>query len=497
MELHCEDLSGTAPRPGGFSGSPVVVNGVVVGHIREYLLDPVNHDRTAWNKLWATPCSSAVQLLDHLKIRPSVSAPQPGSFAFVDNLEQLGLLQQKWTTVGRAESEAAVALAESFISLDRPDQALHVLSSTPTSVRAIQLRALALGRTGLVANNDEAIRLLEELRDQGTTDKESLKETLGLLGGRYKKKYDKTGDEKFLRSAYRAYQKAFEVTRDSYPGINAAALALRLRELDISREYARQVLAALEQTPADEMDNWKLATVGEAYLLLRNLDSAKIWYQKAVDKKPSAQADLSVMREQARKNLANLSLDPTILDTILQLPRIAAFTGHMLDAPGRNPERFPEKKAPLVQEAIRNKLRIHNIGYGFCSAARGSDVLFIEELLARDGHATVFLPFPIDDFARTSVGFGWNGRYKAVLHDDRVTLKILAESLPHEDRQSEAYELCNATIQKAAIEKAQSLGEKPLLLAVWDGKPGDGKGGTADAVQAWRQRGYEVVLIDI
>ncbi len=193
----------------------------------------------------------------------------------------------------------------------------------------------------------------------------------------------------------------------------------------------------------------------------------------------------------------NLGLDPALLDPILELPRIAAFTGHMVDVPGRKPERFPERKVWLVQEAIRDKLRLHNIGYGFCSAARGSDVLFLEELLARDGHAEVFLPFPVDDFARTSVGFGWDGRYKTVLHDDRVTLKILAETLPPEDKQPEAYELCNATIHKAAIEKAKSLGEKPILLTVWNGKPGDGKGGTADSVRAWEQRGYQVVPIDI
>jgi hypothetical protein len=35
------------------------------------------------------------------------------------------------------------------------------------------------------------------------------------------------------------------------------------------------------------------------------------------------------------------------------------------------------------------------------------------------------------------------------------------------------------------------------LLAVWDGKPGDGKGGTADIIEEWRARGGELDVIDL
>jgi hypothetical protein len=36
-----------------------------------------------------------------------------------------------------------------------------------------------------------------------------------------------------------------------------------------------------------------------------------------------------------------------------------------------------------------------------------------------------------------------------------------------------------------------------LLITVWNGNPGDGAGGTADAVRAWRDEGYTVEQIDI
>jgi hypothetical protein len=35
-----------------------------------------------------------------------------------------------------------------------------------------------------------------------------------------------------------------------------------------------------------------------------------------------------------------------------------------------------------------------------------------------------------------------------------------------------------------------------VVLAVWDGKKGDGPGGTADAVRLWRMEGVEPIVID-
>jgi hypothetical protein len=42
-----------------------------------------------------------------------------------------------------------------------------------------------------------------------------------------------------------------------------------------------------------------------------------------------------------------------------------------------------------------------------------------------------------------------------------------------------------------------ALDETPIVIAVWDGRPGDGPGGTADAVALWREEGIEPDVIDI
>lgn len=179
------------------------------------------------------------------------------------------------------------------------------------------------------------------------------------------------------------------------------------------------------------------------------------------------------------------------------LSRIAAFTGHMVDAPGRKTPRFPESKVQTVREEIAKCLGELNIRYGFSSAARGADILFIEELLKRGGMAHVYLPFPKDAFARTSVGYGWDPRYYRILKDPRVRVVELANILPRPDQQADAYDHCNLRIQEEATGFAQTQAAEPILLAVWNGNPGDERGGTADAVKAWERHGYQIIVINL
>jgi hypothetical protein len=338
--------------------------------------------------------------------------------------------------------------------------------------------------------------VLKALYDGGHTDPE----TSGLLAGRYKQKWEQSGyaNRTFLQAAWEVYREVFERTHDSYPGINAAALALHVGEPEQGRRMAGDVLTSLDRTPVDEMDQWKLATTAEARLLIGHLDTAKRLYRKAVAKDPHAQRSIAVMRRQARLNLEALALPVDALDGILFVSKVVVFTGHTVDAPGRQPERFPDRKVPAVRHAIAKRLRTGGAGHGFSSAARGSDLLFLEELLKQGGRATVLLPFPKEDFARTSVGQGWDGRYGAVLRDPRVECAVLSPRLPSENEQPAAYAACNRQLQQDAMAYARMLDERPILLTVWNGDPtGDGAGGTADAVREWQAEGYPVEVIDL
>ena len=111
------------------------------------------------------------------------------------------------------------------------------------------------------------------------------------------------------------------------------------------------------------------------------------------------------------------------------------------------------------------------------------------------GHARVFLPFPREEFKKTSVGYGWDDRFGRVLSGHEV-IELSAE-VPPEDQQPQAYAACNRRILEEAIAKGKLLDEEPILITVWNGNPGDGAGGTADAIRDWKNEGHEVDIIDI
>jgi hypothetical protein len=187
------------------------------------------------------------------------------------------------------------------------------------------------------------------------------------------------------------------------------------------------------------------------------------------------------------------------------MPGVVAFTGHLTDAPGRPRPRFPESRVEGVRAALHALLDRHGVRHGFSSAARGSDILFAEEVLARGGEVSLFLPFPAAAFRATSVDSEgdprWGARFDALLaraaSADRARLRVLLAEAPPEAERPRAYAACNLAVQDAAIAQAASLGERPRLVAVWDGKPGDGAGGAADAIRDWRARGAgELDVID-
>ena len=181
-------------------------------------------------------------------------------------------------------------------------------------------------------------------------------------------------------------------------------------------------------------------------------------------------------------------------------PGVIVFTGHLTDAPERTAPRFPESKVAAVRGAIARYLDEHRVSYGFSSAARGADLIFIKELLQRGGRVHVMLPFPPDAFRQTSISTTdknptWEAEFNELLRtastDGPVRVEVLSQELPPEAERGAAYAQCNLRLQEAAIARARLLDQKARLLAVWNGKPGDGPGGASDAVRAWTSAGND------
>ena len=63
----------------------------------------------------------------------------------------------------------------------------------------------------------------------------------------------------------------------------------------------------------------------------------------------------------------------------------------MIDQPGRPRPRFPNYLAPKVYQPIADTLERLDARIGVSSAACGSDILFLEAMLKRDGEINVIL----------------------------------------------------------------------------------------------------------
>lgn len=302
-----EAAAGMATPLHGFSGSPVLVNDLVVGHVKRFLPDPDNPLRPAYGKVYAV---HSRYVLDLLAPQPPAHAdestpPPTGSPGNDQQVRKVLDLLRQWAGKDMPFEQARLSAAEALIQLGAPDRALDVLNGRGRSLRDEQLRALALAKTRVPAQVAQAVRLLETL---WATNKDG--ETGGLLGGRYKQLWRASGAIGDLQRAHEVYLTAFQATGEFYPGINAASTALGLGDADKCRDIARRVLQSLDAVPLSARDVWFHATEGEAHLLLDDLALARTSYQRAVALCKYATETIETMRVQVEHNLERLGHDP-------------------------------------------------------------------------------------------------------------------------------------------------------------------------------------------
>jgi class 3 adenylate cyclase len=170
------------------------------------------------------------------------------------------------------------------------------------------------------------------------------------------------------------------------------------------------------------------------------------------------------------------------------------FTGHMVDRPGRVLPRFPTSLQNKIALRIASELEAACATDGFASAACGGDILFFEAMLARGGRIHITLPCSVEAFRKDCAdivpGADWGVRFDRILNAAH-TAEILGEQYASDN--AVASECCNRIMVGLAERCAQDKGEEPLVIALWDGKPGDAAlGGTHSTVQFCLQNGFTV-----
>lgn len=393
-----------------------------------------------------------------------------------------------------------LALARAALSLGHPTLASEILRESVAAGDAAPamryVAALAAARIGALS---QAQALITGVLHEGIGIELRI-EALSLAGRIAKDRWARLphgpARDDAARDAIARYREAWDASGNPFPGINAATM-LRLTQDadDASRALAREVRAAAS-ADVSMAARWREATLGEASLLLGDGAVAAKHYRAAVAAAHTDIGDIASMRHQIRLLGERIAI-PADVHAAVAIPRVAAFTGHMLDAPGRSPARFPAALERAVAHELSARIEASDIGFAYCSAACGGDLLFIEALLARGAEVHLVLPFEREDFITTSVAFAgpeWVVRF------DRVLACVASVGYGVRERylgDDSLFAYAGALILGAAVLHARALETEPLLLALVDESSQRRSGGSVDLLSEWRALGHEIECIDL
>jgi hypothetical protein len=283
------------------------------------------------------------------------------------------------------------------------------------------------------------------------------------LKGRLLKDRAKAADgadrARLYRLAADAYAAAAELERDSYPLINAAALALLGGKPERAGVLAQETLALLDEDPAQgENAYWRAATRAEALLLLGDETGARAALAGGIVQLPRAWEDHAATIGQFELILAEQGVDAAWLDRHRPPPSLY-FSGIIgLD----------DKDAKVPQD-IAAIIERERPGFGFGALAAGADILIAEALHKAGAELHVILPYPVDRFRELSVApFGdhWLPRFDALV-EAAVTLDVLTE-LPDEEERSlaVAVEMADRVAMGQCVRNAGVLKSRPKALTI-------------------------------
>jgi tetratricopeptide (TPR) repeat protein len=270
----------------------------------------------------------------------------------------------------------------------------HQLLAISPSGHIKQLYALALSKSG---SPEAALQFMEPVYLQSPDDVEAA----GIMGSICKELFKKNQSTAYAIRSRDTYLSNFNFTKNFYTGINAASMSAMAGQAGKSREIATEVISLLDKNSADF---WVQASLGEAYLLIKDKLTAADFFVKARKLVGNDWGKVTSVHNQLW--LLNHFLQvPTDILKLFNPPGIVAFIGHMIDQPQRSEPRFPAAIELKIKEAIIHSLRSINARIGYSSLACGGDILFAEAMAELGGEVTIFLPFDKDDFIATSVRF--------------------------------------------------------------------------------------------
>lgn len=321
-------------------------------------------------------------------------------------------------------------------------------------------------------------------RTEATTDLESLK----LFGEIHFEWWQHSGREEDLRRGRAAFLECFQREGSLENGINAALLSSLLGLEEEAHQIAIQLLpiCRLEvEGPRASRRFRAWSTEAEAHLLLGDAKAALAALECASHLPEIHYSWVAKCRSRLALMAQNGIPVPDGVDELVPPPVVVIFAGQELDPPDPEFPLFP----PYLEEAVRREIRTRldqlDAHVGYCSAACGSDLLFIEAMVERDAEVHIFLPCAVEDFVATRVaraGPRWERRFRIALKLAATVNYATEERLLGHDL---LFRFNNQIIDGMARLRAQLLQTDPHLLLVWDYAADSAAGTAADFMDQW------------
>lgn len=292
--------------------------------------------------------------------------------------------------------------------------------------------------------------------------------------------------EPLYAAAAKAYSDAAALRMDSYPLINAAALALMSGDKDRAAQLAKQVLALIDND-RNEGENayWREATRAEALLLMQRHTEARAALANAISHLPDAWEDHAATIGQFSLILDKQGRSKDWLDQHRPPPSVH-FSGiiRLDDADG------------TAQRAIENFLTKEQPGFAYGALAAGADLLFAKAFLAhKAAHKSatqlhIILPYPTAQFRALSVqpfGKKWLKDFDNVMaRADTVTI-LGMDDPPY----TCAIELADNVAMGSAMRNAANLQSRASVLTI------AAQGETLRPhLDDWQQQGRAMTIIN-
>jgi hypothetical protein len=245
----------------------------------------------------------------------------------------------------------------------------------------------------------------------------------------------------------------------------------------------------------------KPARVATAYA--KQLQTADNLTKESVVRQIKIYEQLGVKTENVTAAMQAINLHHQAVTTIHYL----LFTGHMIDKTDRAAPRFPAAKEVAAKEQIKQKIKdaVANAGaakkiIGIAGGACGADILFHETCKELNIESKILLAIPPDDFIASSVSFagaGWVQRFHNLLQQIPHPVLMDKPALPSWLTKNKDYTIWIRN-NLWLLNTAQQNGTMNMtLIALWDGKGGDGPGGTKHMVETAKAGGAKTFVIDI